>query len=1126
MGTLEFLMEEVTKRFQPLARRIEDGQVILLFAELGLQLPASAKLNTSFITQLTQAKTEIEATISAVAELKEAVVAEDKPAILLASAKLLTHLKTVFDSLPSISNSLKNDIGAAAIGINDAELDDFVSNLPKRLVEYLVVTNLEDNIDTAADILEFLKVIERIDVLNSGNPALPDYIKRELHPGALLDLISNPAKHLEDQFDWNKAIFDGKKLFKVLSKVLLSRGIPVLYDEVNAPSVLNAFFAKISIDNSGPVPGLLIQPAIDSYDASLNVKGEAWKFNAALDINLTNDAQVSIFPDGKIKINMPGFSGGKISGSWEAGYPDKPMDIIAIAGASKIQADSFKIGLETVINSGGSGDFSFSGELNKIRMIIDFSEGDGFIKKVGGNGFNAEVDLKFGYSSSAGFFIEGSGAFEITLPTHISIGPIDITALTIKIALAQGKIPLSVGGDIRASLGPLLVIINNIGFTLEFSTRDDNSGNLGRLQLTPGFKPPTGIGLSIDAGGMKGGGILDFDSDNKEYFGALELEFKGLFSIKAFGIINTRMPDGSDGFSLLIIITAEFTPIQLGFGFTLNGVGGLLGLNRTARLEVLREGIKTNSIKSILFPEDVVANINRIVSDIKQVFPVQNDHFLICPMGKLGWGSIITLELGILIEIPVTGFSILGVLKAFLPAEDNPLLRLQVNFIGTIDFENRYISFDAALYDSRILTFTLTGQMALRISWGSKKLLILSVGGFHPAFKEIPGDLQNMQRITISLLSGENPRITIQSYFAITSNTAQFGAKAELYAAGGGFNIYGFIGYDVLFQRDPFKFIADFGAGLALRRNTSVIMSIRVSGQLSGPKPWDVRGEASVSFFFFSITVGFHETWGDPLGDIIKAIADLLDLMKKEVNDSRNWIAAIPANNKLFVTIKQMGPLGDKIPVHPFGILTFSQRLVPLEIEVNRFGTQLPKDAKRFEITTTDENLVSQPVREQFAPANFIDMKDEEKLSRPSFEEMKSGFEIISSTSLQAPQNIVNKSVDYEFSYLREKRSKLVFADIYKYPRQFFKANTKGGAVSRSSLSHINNRISMNAPEKVRVQEEQFAVANISDMKLHSNQMLTGSYTEALQFYNDLTRGKPELKEQVQIVSQYELNTN
>ncbi len=1129
MGTLEFLMEEVAKAFKPFATRIDDGQVGLLFAELGLNLPPSAFTNPGFDTVLASLSTEVSATLSKIEEIKQAVKDKDKVAIVTASLEALTHLKAVFTTLESIANSLKNDIGAGAIGITDADLSDFVINLPRQLAEYLVVTNLEDNVSDAVDILEFLNVIERTEITNTESPALPIYTRRQINAGALLGLVSNPARYFEDQFDWNKPGFDGAKLFKVLSAVLHRRGIPVIYDEVNAPSVLNALFARITIDNGGPRPGLLIEPAFDSYASTFSIEGDAWKFDSGLDINLSSNAQLSLFPDGKIKVSMPGFTGGKLSAAWEAAYRDKPLEILSIAAGSRIEAKSFKVNIESNIGSEGLGDFSFTGELNKIRVIMDLSSGDGFLKKVGGDGFESEIDLKFGYSNTTGFFIAGSGGFEIRVPTHISIGPVDVTALTIDVGLKERRIPLSVGGDIRTSLGPLLIVINNIGFRLELSALDDNTGNLGRFQLTPSFKPPEGIGLSIDAGGLKGGGILDFDPDHKEYFGAMELEFKDLFSMKAFGIINTRMPDGSDGFSLLIVITAEFTPLQLGFGFTLNGVGGLLGLNRTVKIEVLKEGIKTNAIKSILFPENVVANISRIVSDIKQVFPPLNNRFLICPMGKLGWGtpSIITLELGILIEIPATGFAILGVLKAFLPDEGNALLKLQVNFIGVIDFENKYISFDAILFDSRLLIYTLTGQMALRIAWGDKPVFILSVGGFHPSFKEVPADLKNMQRITISLLSGENPRMTIQTYFAVTSNTAQFGAKAQLYAEGGsGFNIYGFIGYDVLFQFDPFQFVADFSAGLALRHHSSVIMSIHVSGELSGPSPWDARGEASVSFFFFSVSVRFHETWGDRGNEIEDEKADLLDLLTREIKDSRNWKADIPANNKLHVSIKKVETTGDKIAVHPFGILTFSERLVPLDLEINKFGSKVPKDASKFEIKTTDASLATQTVKEQFAPANFITMKDEEKLARPSFEQMKSGFQVTSSTALQAPHNTVNKSVDYEFSYLGERRSKLIVAGIYQYPELFFRASTKGGAASKSSLSHINNRISINAPAPVNVYEEQFVIANVADMKLHNNTMIAGSYTEAQQFYNNLVKEKPELKDRVQIISQYELNPN
>ncbi|HMG93706.1 MAG TPA: DUF6603 domain-containing protein, partial [Chryseolinea sp.] len=769
-------------------------------------------------------------------------------------------------------------------------------------------------------------------------------------------------------------------------------------------------------------------------------------------------------------------------------------------------------------------------EIRGLALVLQASETDGFMRTILGSG-QTKIDIPLGleWSTTGGIKFKGGGGFEVAVSPHLTIGPITIDQLLIRLAAQLNPPPpglkLEIGANIKGDLGPLQFVVQNIGLRLEAQFK--KGGNAGPFDIKVGFKPPNGIGLSIDSGVVKGGGFLYLDFEKGEYMGALELEFQSLFSMKAIGIINTKMPDGSDGFSLLIIITAEFTPIQLGFGFTLNGVGGLLGLNRTTKIEVLREGIKTNAIKSILFPEDVIANFNRIVSDIKQVFPVQKDRFIIGPMAKLGWGtpSIITLELGILIEIPVPRIVILGVIKALLPEENTALLRLQVNFLGVLDFENKYISFDASLYDSRLLIYTLTGDMAFRLSWGDNPVFILSVGGFHPAFKEAPGDLQNMRRMTISLLSGDNPRISIENYFAVTSNTVQFGAKAELYAAAAGFNIYGYIGFDVLFQFDPFKFIAEIYAGLALRRGSSVLMSISVKGQLSGPTPWDARGEASISILFFEVSVSFHETWGDSASEIENEKADLIAMLTTEINDNRNWKADIPDKNNLHVTVKEIKSPPDKLVVHPFGILSFSERLVPLEIEISKFGTKVPKDAKKFEVKTTDAALSTEPLQEQFAPSSFLEMKDNEKLARASFERMKSGFKITGSSSLQVP-NAVSKSVDYELTYLRKKKFSLILAGIYKYAKALFMVNTKGAAVSKSKLSFTSNRMSANAPGKVAVAEEKFVIANVSNMKIHSNEMVTGSYTEAKQIYNDLIRTKPGLKDQVQIVSHYELNPN
>src|SRR3989441_1414012 len=338
----------------------------------------------------------------------------------------------------------------------------------------------------------------------------------------------------------------------------------------------------------------------------------------------------------------------------------------------------------------------------------------------------------------------------------------------------------------------------------------EQGGNLGPLQFDLGLVPATRVGVSIDTGSIKGGGVLILDFAKGEFFGALELTFQDLITLKAIGIITTKRPDGSEGIAVLILVTAEFIPIQLGFGFTLIGVGGLLALDRALDSLALKIGVRTGAVNSILFPQDILANINKIISDLKTIFPIARGHFIIGPMGKLGWGTptLISLELGVILDLSQAAFTILGVLRCILPSEDVAILKLQVNFAGGIDFNQGMIWFDASLFDSRLLIYTLTGDMALRIGWGDQAIFVLSVGGFHPAFNEVPTDLRGMRRLSISLLSGDNPRLTTMTYFAVTSNSVQNGARVELYAEACGFNIYGFIGYDLLVQFNPFHFVA------------------------------------------------------------------------------------------------------------------------------------------------------------------------------------------------------------------------------------------------------------------------------------------------------------------------------
>ena len=62
----------------------------------------------------------------------------------------------------------------------------------------------------------------------------------------------------------------------------------------------------------------------------------------------------------------------------------------------------------------------------------------------------------------------------------------------------------------------------------------------------------------------------------------------------------------------------------------------------------------------------------------------------------------------------------------------------------------------------------------------------------------------------------------MQGYFAVTTNTAQFGAKAELFFGFSAISVEGHLGFDALFQFSPFKFVvADLRRRVASRCSVS-----------------------------------------------------------------------------------------------------------------------------------------------------------------------------------------------------------------------------------------------------------------------------------------------------------------
>ena len=180
------------------------------------------------------------------------------------------------------------------------------------------------------------------------------------------------------------------------------------------------------------------------------------------------------------------------------------------------------------------------------------------------------TDFDFGvsWSSDKGLAFRGHASLDATIPVGRSIAGVTLESVHLGLRAADGRLTSDVSMTLRAALGPVKAIVDRVGIEA-LVTFPEDGGNVGVAQVDLGIKPPTGIGLLVDAKGVvTGGGMLFFDPDAHLYGGALSSSIHEAITGQAFGLITTRLPDGRRGYLILVFITVEdFQPIQLGIGF-------------------------------------------------------------------------------------------------------------------------------------------------------------------------------------------------------------------------------------------------------------------------------------------------------------------------------------------------------------------------------------------------------------------------------------------------------------------------------------------------------------------------------------------------------------------------------
>ena len=323
------------------------------------------------------------------------------------------------------------------------------------------------------------------------------------------------------------------------------------------------------------------------------------------------------------------------------------------------------------------------------------------------------------------------------------------------------------------------------------------------------------------------------------------------------------------------------------------------------------------------------------------------------------------------------------------------MISFKIDVLGTVDFGTDQLAIDGTMYDSYVVEFQVSGDMAFRLDWGANPEFLVSMGGFNPLFQP-PPDVPSLARLSVSIGYGDNPRLSSNSYFAVTSNTLQFGANVDAYASAGGFSVHGYIGFDALFIASPFSFEIDFSAGFDISYDGHSLAGIQLDASLSGPRPWHLHGDASFNILFFSVSASLDLTWGDSTPAVLPSQPVLPPLLAA-LGDPRNWSVALPASAMQSVTLRTIPPDPTKIVVHPLGSLSVRETVVPLDFAITLFNGATPSDGTEFDITSVTLNgtpvtTVSQ--QEDFAIAQFTSMSDADKLSAPSFELFDAGVSL------------------------------------------------------------------------------------------------------------------------------------
>ena len=208
-----------------------------------------------------------------------------------------------------------------------------------------------------------------------------------------------------------------------------------------------------------------------------------------------------------------------------------------------------------------------------------------------------------------------------------------------------------------------------------------------------------------------------------------------------------------------------------------------------------------------------------------------------------------------------------------------------------------------------------------------------------------------------------------------------------------------------------------------------------------------------------------------------------MPILTAETQKTSNWKTQLPANVKLLVALRQLDPTEAALVLHPAGTLQVSQRTIPLDLKIDKVGSQAPSDANQFSLSVSGTVLTkTRDLQEPFAPSQFRNFDDATKLSQPAFVPQDSGIELAGGSNLTSA-TAITRPVRYDLTVV-DAESEPVRFKFFPHSRVMFTNFLRGNSAGTvQALGSISAPRRSPYPDAVAGQHETFAVAFQSPTK-------------------------------------------